>query len=285
MTNKWTLSQLMSNNSYEIMHYCNKDFQKVSLHSHDFFELYFFISGNASYIIENGHYRLKSGDILLIPPNTLHQLDINDSKETYERIVLWINPRYISKLSSASTNLGICYENCIKTKNYLLRDDILSQEIRFALFALYNCSKEYGADIFAEIQIKTILLKLSRYSINPNNKEVASYTKKPHSVIQKTVDYIDNNLDKNLSLDILAEKVFVNKYHLSRLFKKETNTTLHQYILKKRLVLSKQLIEQNYPIIELYLKCGFSDYSHFFRAFKQEFGITPKKYLALTKRL
>lgn len=285
MANKWTLSQLMTNNSYEIMHYRNKDFQKVSLHSHDFFELYFFISGSVSYIIENGHYTLKSGDILLIPPNTLHQLDINDSKETYERIVLWINPKYITKLSSAQTHLAISFENCKNGKNYLIRDDMLCPEIKFALFALYNCSKEYGADIFAEIQIKSILLSLAKYSVNPNNKAVTTYTKKPNPLIKKTVDYIDNNLDKPLSLDNLSEMAFVNKYHLSRLFKKETNTTLHQYILKKRLVLSKQLIEQNYPIIELYSKCGFSDYSHFFRAFKQEFGITPKKYLALTKRL
>lgn len=286
MKNQWTSSQLMSNNSYELMHYLNKDFKTVSLHSHDFYELYFFISGNASYIIENGHYRLRSGDILLISPNNLHQLDITDTLEAYERIVLWLNPRYVARLSSQNTNLSLCFDLCNKRKNFLIRDNILSEEIKFALFSLYNRPDDFGKDIFAEIQIKNILLKLCLYLSDENKEKTQNfYTKKTNPIIAKLTEYIDNNLEKPLTLDDLAEIAIVNKFYLSRLFKEETNTTLHQYILKKRLVLAKKLLEQNYPVIELYIKCGFNDYSHFFRAFKKEFRITPKKYLILINRL
>lgn len=286
MKNQWTSSQLMTNNSYELMHYLNKDFKTVNLHSHDFYELYFFISGNASYIIENGHYRLKSGDILLISPNNLHQLDINDTLETYERIVLWLNPRYVARLSSQNTNLALCFDLCNQGKNFLIRDNTLSEEIKFALFSLYNRPDDFGKDIFAEIQIKNILLKLCLYLSDEKKEKTKNlYTKKTNPMISKVIEFIDNNLEKPLTLENIAEVAIVNKFYLSRLFKEETNTTLHQYILKKRLVLAKKLLEQNYPVIELYLKCGFNDYSHFFRAFKNEFGITPKKYLTLINRL
>lgn len=284
MKNLWTSSQLMTNKSYTIAHYCNKDLQEVSLHSHDFYELYFFISGNASYIIDNFHYRLEPGDILLISPSNLHRLKINDTSVEYERMVLWINPRYLSKLSTTNTKLSFCFEECSKSKNFLIRDKHLSEEIKFSLFALYNKGNDFGSDIFAELQIKSILLKLCVF-FKQEGKVNQHHVQKINPIIKKVIDYIDSNLGKRLTLDSLAEYVYVSKYYLSRLFKNETSSTLHQYILKKRLVYAKQLIEQSYPIIELYTKCGFSDYSHFFRAFKDEFGMAPRKYLQLIKRI
>lgn len=54
--------------------------------------------------------------------------------------------------------------------------------------------------------------------------------------------------------------------------------TIHKYIKLKRLIKAKELIRQNLPITEVYIKSGFGDYSNFFRAFKLEYGITPKEY-------
>lgn len=87
--------------------------------------------------------------------------------------------------------------------------------------------------------VKEILLKLCKYTQDATNKQSSLsglYAKKSHPVIVKLIDYIENNLEKSLSLDILASKMFASKYYLSHLFKQETNTSLHQYIIKKRLV-------------------------------------------------
>lgn len=266
----------MNNNDYEISFYKDKDLKKVSLHSHDFYELYYFINGNISYIIENAHYTLLSGDILLISPRDLHQLDIKDTKTEYERVVLWINPKYIKKLSTENTDLAECFELCNRRKDYLVQDKLFSESIKTGLKALYTCSKsdEYGADIDAEIIIKKMLLSLNKYVRNIK-EEIASN----ESIITKTINYICENINGNLSLDNISEKMFLSKYYLARLFKEKTNTTIHQYIIKKRLILSKQFLETNLPISEVCIQCGFADYTHFFRAFKHEFGITPKQYL------
>jgi AraC-like DNA-binding protein len=278
----WRSSQLMSRPDYEINYYRDKDFGTVEMHSHDFYELYFFMSGDASYIVENGHYKLEKGDVLLISPMNLHQLDVNDSSHYYERIVLWINPRYVKKISSEATDLSYPFSYCSKTGNHLIRDKGLSDFLGNHLLSLLNASKNerYGDDIEATIALQRILLEMSRYL--QGNKEGL---KKPevNPTIVKTMDYIDNHLTEDLSLEKLSETLFIDKYYLSHLFKKETNTTPHQYILKKRLLASKRFIEEGFPIREVYLKAGFADYTHFFRAFKQEYGMTPKDYLTLTK--
>lgn len=96
------------------------------------------MSGNASYIIENGHYALHSGDILMISPQNLHQLDINDSRETYERVVLWLNPKYVKTLSSAASDLSECFALCDERKDFLLRDAEVSATVKDLLFSLYS---------------------------------------------------------------------------------------------------------------------------------------------------
>ena len=278
----WKSSQLMGAVNYEINHYRDKNFTTVNMHSHDFYELYFFIDGSASYIIENGRYSLKSGDVLLISPNNLHQLDINNSNSVYERIVLWINPTYLKKLSTPSTDLSEAFQKCNENNSHLLRNSEISEQIYAILLQLstleQNC--EYGKDIEEENLIKTLLLTIGRHLRKGSDKKRVYGI---HPTIDKAINFINENLTKPLSLELIADALYLNKYYLAHLFKQETNVSPHRYIIKKRLILSKQLIEKDFPVSEVYLKCGFSDYSHFFRAFKQEFDLTPKQYYSLIK--
>ena len=280
---KWTLSQKMRAATYEISHYGDKGFKTVTPHSHDFCELYYFIGGRASYIIESKKYQLRHGDLLLIPPGELHQLDIADSAQFYERIVLWITPRHLRALSSAQTDLSECFRLCADSRSYRIRDLPFSEKIGEWLDEACSCSAglHYGDDLRAEILLKNIFLELCRYRHGRGTDEAGA----GHEAVSRAIDYISANLSGDLSLDAIADQMYLNKFYLSRLFREQTKITLHQYILKKRLTLARSYIEQDVPISALCPLCGFHDYTNFFRAFKNEYGMTPKQYRSVCSSL
>ena len=280
----WTDSQKMSNQNYQVHYYKNKDFKSVALHAHDFFETYLFIKGNATYIVEHNRYILSPGDILIIPPNTLHQLYIRDSSEEYERYVLWLNANYIDSLSSSKTNLAQQLSEVKTSNNYLIHNAQLSTTVCKLMkeLILLDNDHSFGMDIASNIAITNILLSINKYLLSGIDNITLTYnTKSQNPRISEIISLVDNNLAGDLTLDNIANQLFISKYYLTRLFKNETGTPLHQYIVKKRLVYAKELINQNMPISKVFQKAGFSDYSHFFRAFKNEFHVTPKEYLLL----
>ena len=113
--------QTMEKPGFEVFHYRDAKFEGVAVHQHDFYEVYFFISGNVEYSVEGKSYLLKEGDLLLINPLELHQPRIGPDQNPYERIVLWINKNYLSRLCTNNTSLSQCFDNTNPQHTNLLR--------------------------------------------------------------------------------------------------------------------------------------------------------------------
>lgn len=162
---------------------------------------------------------------------------------------------------------------------FLIRNSAVSDKIRHILDGFsVSQTGDFGADVENEERIKALLVLLGQYFLQ--NRDDFTILGKANPCVTKAIDYISEHISQDLSLDAIASALFVDKYYFAHIFKEYTNTSPHRYILKKRLVLSKQFIEEGFPITEVFAKCGFSDYTHFFRAFKNEFGITPKQFYA-----
>jgi AraC-like DNA-binding protein len=98
--------------------------------------------------------------------------------------------------------------------------------------------------------------------------------------IKKAINYINLNFKNPISLNIIADEININPSHLSRQFKKETKTTITEYINKKRISEAKFLIGQNqYSITEIALMVGFESYTYFGKVFKEITSLTSREYL------
>ena len=91
-------------------------------------------------------------------------------------------------------------------------------------------------------------------------------------------DFINKNLKSNLSLDVISEATFTDKFYLSHLFKKECGMSITDYISMQRIALAKKLIMDGKSATEVFADCGFNDYSSFYRAFKKLSGKSPSEF-------
>lgn len=271
--------QVMNRKDFEIQHKRDTFLEDVELHHHDFYEIYYLVSGDVTYAIEGRMYHVKPGDILFLNPMELHQVSIKKEADAYERYVLWLDPAMLTRLSTMTTNLGKCLDKERSTYNNQLRIPAeYKLEIKKLMDDIYNESDAtgFGVDVMETSLISRLLVLLNRLSEMdiPAEKEQESGSK----LVTDIIDYINSHYGEQLSLEEIADKLFVSKYHLSHEFRKQMGTGVYRYIQKKRVQIARQMLANGEKPYDVYTQCGFRDYAGFYRAFTTEYGIGPREF-------
>lgn len=284
-TQRFNTRQHMQRNTYEIFRYKDPYMKEVALHLHDFYEIYFFLAGNVQYNVESRSYQLKAGDVLLINPLELHQPIFGKEQRGYERIVLWINKSFLENLSPNSESLCACFDTGAPGHTNLLRpENYVRQMLLYQLEQLMQEkeSGEYCNEFCALSYLVQVLVLLNRQARQQTRETEAKAAS--DSVVYRVLGYINDHYSEDLTLDFLANQFFISKYHLSREFGRLVGTSVHRYIVQKRLIMAKQMMQEGKPSSDIYQRCGFGDYSNFYRAFKAEYQMSPREFAAQLKQ-
>lgn len=277
----FTPRQEMRGSEFEIQYKRDSDLQSVDLHHHDFYELYFLISGDVTYTIESGLCRVFPGNMLLIAPQELHQVYIRPERGIYERYMLWISPKIIGGYSTPDCDLSEALDPARPGYGNQLRLSAEEQtRIHSLLHQLYEEANQpdYGSKLLQESLLKEILVMINRLARQGASHQEAAY--ESSQLISRVIDYVNLHCAEALSLDLLADIFFVSKYHLSHEFQRQMGTSIYRYIQKKRLLMARQLLQEGQRPGQVYGACGYGDYANFFRAFKAEYGVSPRAFLS-----
>lgn len=263
---------------YMLFHLSDRKNDEHTFHYHEFDKIVVLLSGKASYIIEGTEYFLQPYDILLVSHHSIH-MPVIDNSEDYNRIVIWINRDFISRHSTRESDLSLCFDITSKSHRSLLHpsDPELAGSLKEALLRFEAATHDsgYAAPVIADARMLEYLALVNRLAISDTGYDAGSRCRYD-SKISEIIQYINENLEGELTLEAVSKRFYISQSYLMHKFKTETGYTLHNYVLQKRLLRSKQLLAEGIPVGEVARDCGFPEYTTFLRAFKRQFSCLPK---------
>ncbi|UVI31973.1 AraC family transcriptional regulator [Paenibacillus spongiae] len=250
-------------------------FKMQTGHYHNFYEIYYLVSGQRRYFIEDRSYSIQEGDLVFINPQVLHQTS-DEGESAHERIVIYFTESFLRNSYHAEADLLL--------RPYMRDNPVYRLQVkeRMQVEALMEKlmhemrTKETGYELAIRLGVIDLLLSAARYSARSN---VSPLDTPLYRKITDIVRFINENYAEPLTLNSLAGKFHVSPYYLSRTFKQATGLTIFEYMNITRIKAAEQLLKQSVlSVTDVSSAVGYNNFSHFGKMFKKHTKATPREY-------
>ena len=245
---------------------------RVGMHEHVFYELYFLVSGQRRYLMQHTVFDVEPGNLLIIPKMHLHRAT-SATQTGYDRYVLYFSDRQAEKLASLigteSLNEMIS-GGCIKLPGYIskqIHKDM--EEIRQELQSPTDITDAVVTHLFHGIMLNAL-----RYGSKKEHLVGESADK-----VQMIAKYITEHYNEEISLSMAANMAYLERTYFSKRFKHITGFGFQEYLLQTRILAAeKLLLETSHSVSKISVNCGFSCSNYFGDVFRRFKGISPSEY-------
>ena len=232
------------------------------LHTHDICELIFFKKGDVSGIINGKIYKLKKNDLIIFRPRVLHGIQIDTNNE-YERINILFDEKKIANkiFESVPKDLDVI--------NYTGNNYIIDIFNKFDFY--YNQFNTENLKVIITNLVEEIIFNLTLVK----SKEISQNPFSVNSNVNTAIEFIDKNYTLPITIDDICNELYISKSHLHHLFNDNLHISPKKYINLQRLSKAQSMIRNGSKPYDIFLSCGFKDYTTFYRNYKEHFGHIP----------
>lgn len=229
---------------------------------HPYHEILYYLDGDATFVSDKFNHRLTPGSLIIIPRESYHLFAV-DNQENYTRFL--INFEDFPEISEIT--------------NSVMSGIRIIDNVNLHILTIFNrmCEIIKNNSNSAETKISlygAFLMLLSEINMCSHEPFSPKLRERNH-LITRCISYIDNNFKHNINTEIIAKEMNVSSSTLFQTFKKEMGISLHKYIVEKRLIYAHRLIMENQKATNVYLECGYNDYSSFYKAYLKMFRHPP----------
>ncbi len=241
------------------------------MHAHGHFELLIFLSGDITYLVEGNSYTPRPWDVLVFGIAETHKVAVH-SDTPYERVVIQADSGMFSELFPKEVLFAPFREHPLGHNNLFRPRDFTDNFWQSCVRRLIEAAPE---DRIASMSLILQILNELRMAFSKRQNEQGEA-----SAASRIVHYINEHITEPLSTREMAKQFFISRTALYTLFREATGSGIHDYINVKRLIMAQALLRRGEKPTEVSGRCGFRDYTTFFRAYKKLFGASPKDALA-----
>ncbi len=254
---------------YRLFHLKSPAGVRTEYHYHEFCKLLLLISGSGGYWVAGRRYALQPGDLVLVGSHVVHRPEF-DPGTPYERVILYISPDFLRKHSAGDCDLLDCFAQTpvLRLGKNRARLFQLVQQLENAL-----SGEALGRVILSNGLLLQLLVEILRQRSHADAPEPAKMA--ADGRVAQIMAYINSHLEEELTVERLAERFYLSKFHMMRLFRAGTGSSVVGYITHQRLMRARDLIAGGMSATESCFRVGFGSYSSFTRAYGKYFGTTP----------
>ncbi len=255
--------------------------EALKLHSHNYFQIYYVISGRLTHHLENTMAELTAGDIFILPPNRAHYIETPDGEVDFYSLSFM--PDYFQNVKEANKLildfllfLQTEQTEKIEPKISLSYDDTLFASVLFKrILAEFSDNKAGKTEIIKE----SVSVLLSLFARVYFEKNVSALTAKENrQLVMHSIEYIKNHFDEEITLTEIIRRSAMSKTNFCALFSSITGMPFKEYLNRYRIERAAELIAAGEKVSLAAGCCGFSDFSTFYRNFKKYMKISPSEF-------
>ncbi len=247
------------------------------MHGHDVLEVCIFLSGRMLHFSGGHTYRLSFGDIFFARPGELHYA-LAAEESIYERYAFWLPENAFAFLASGEEQTVGVFRDPRLGEGRVFRLHSGSEGELLSRLGSLRASFDGEEKLVALGRLIELLSFINNNAEDGDPASGGSFEREIPQLIHRVIRYVRENYQTIAGVDEVADKFYINRDYLTRVFSKYTGLTVHDYIRIIRIKQAKTMLADGRGVTETAYACGFNSTSYFIRVFGKTVGVTPSKF-------